>query len=282
MTRSKIQQAKALLLHELHHNGKMLVLPNIWDPLGAALLESLEYPAIATASASIAFTNGYIDGENMPFNEVVIQLNKIVKSVNIPVTADIENGYASSDTKFRKNIEMIINSGVVGINIEDTNKHSGALFPIEIQCQRIGMIRNISEAMGTALFINARTDVYIKGNDFITDEEKFEETLKRGKAYMDAGADCIYPIVMKQKKDIQNLISALQCPVNILALPGVSDLKSLNEIGVARVSLGPGFLKIALQAMKKLALKLKSHEGMDEIIGNEITSDSIVNLITKK
>ncbi|HEY5392116.1 MAG TPA: isocitrate lyase/phosphoenolpyruvate mutase family protein [Hanamia sp.] len=282
MTNSKIQQAKALLLHELHHNGKMLVLPNIWDPLGAALLESLEYPAIATASASIAFTNGYIDGENMPFNEVVIQLNKIVKSVNIPVTADIESGYANSDAEFRKNIEMIINSGVVGINIEDTNKQSGALFPIEIQCQRIGLIRNISEAMGTSLFINARTDVYIKGNDFITDEEKFEETLKRGKAYMDAGADCIFPIVMKQKKDIQNLISNLQCPTNILALPGVPDLKILNEIGVARVSLGPGFLKIALQAMKKLALKLKSHEGMDKIVGNEITSDFIVNLMTKK
>src|SRR5665213_3577395 len=258
MTNSKIQQAKALLLHELHHNGKMLVLPNIWDPLGAALLESLEYPAIATASASIAFTNGYIDGENMPFNEVVIQLNKIVKSVNIPVTADIESGYANSDAEFRKNIEMIINSGVVGINIEDTNKQSGALFPIEIQCQRIGLIRNISEAMGTSLFINARTDVYIKGND------------------------CIFPIVMKQKKDIQNLISNLQCPTNILALPGVPDLKILNEIGVARVSLGPGFLKIALQAMKKLALKLKSHEGMDKIVGNEITSDFIVNLMTKK
>src|SRR5665213_2754646 len=157
MTNSKIQQAKALLLHELHHNGKMLVLPNIWDPLGAALIENLEYPAIATASASIAFTNGYDDGEKMPFNDLLTLLTKIAKSVNIPVTADIESGYANTDAELQKNMEMLINTGIVGINIEDTNKQSGDLYTIERQCQRIRLIRKVSEDMGIQLFINART-----------------------------------------------------------------------------------------------------------------------------
>ena len=282
MSNNKIQQTKAQQLHALHSNAKMLVLPNIWDPLGAALIENLEYPAIATASASIAFTNGYDDGENMPFNDLLTLLTKIAKSVNIPVTADIESGYANTDAELQKNMEMIINTGIVGINIEDTNKQSGNLYTIERQCQRIRLIRKVSEDMGIQLFINARTDVYIKGNSFVTEEEKFEEIIKRGEAYVNAGADCIFPIVMKQKHEIRNLISALKCPVNILALPGVPDLKSLNEIGVARVSLGPGFLKIAIKSMKELAEKLKNYEGLDKIIGNEITSNYIVNLITKK
>lgn len=281
MSSNKTQQTKAQLFHALHHNGKMLVLPNIWDSLGAALIESLEYPAIATASASMAFTNGYTDGENIPLNDLLTQLAKIASSVNIPVSADIESGYANSDAELQKNIELIINTGVVGINIEDTDKQTGSLFPVEMQCKRIGIVKKVSVDMGIPLFINARTDVYIRGNDFVTDEEKFEETLKRGKAYMNAGADCIFPIVMKQKQDIENLIFALQCPVNILALPGIPDLKTLNEMGLARVSLGPSFLKIAIKAMKQMAVKLKNLEGMEEIIKNEITSDYLANLISK-
>lgn len=277
-----IQQKKAQLLHELHHNGKMLVLPNVWDTLGAALLESLDYPAVATASAAIAFANGYTDGEKIPFNELLKVLDKIVKHVNVPVTADIESGYGHSDDELQRNIERILEAGVVGINIEDTNKQSDRLFSVEAQSRRISLIRKVSDAREIPLFINARSDVYIRGNEFVDEEEKFEEALKRGKAYINAGADCFFPILMKRNQDIRELISALRSPVNILALPGVPDLKTLNEMGVARVSLGPGLLKIAIRAMKQSALRLKNYEGMDEITGNEITSDYLVNLLTKK
>src|SRR5258705_13701523 len=88
------QKEKAAKFRELHHTGKMLVLPNIWDPLGALLMESLEYPAIATASASVAFSNGYNDGENIPFNDLLTLLKRITTSVNLPVTAVIESGFA--------------------------------------------------------------------------------------------------------------------------------------------------------------------------------------------
>jgi len=282
MIDSKIQQTKALQFHALHHNGKMLVLPNIWDSLGASLLEKLEYPAVATASASIAFTNGFDDGENIPFIEVLKKLTQIVKSVNIPVTADIESGYADTHSELQKNIELIIKTGIAGINIEDTNKQSGKLFSIEEQCERIQLIKKVSSDMEVPIFINARTDVFIRGKDFVSDEEKFKETLKRGREYVNAGADCIFPIAMKQKNDIQNLVTTLQCPVNILAIPGIPDLKILKEIGVVRVSLGPSFLKIVIKAMKQLAIKLKNYEGMNEIEENDVTTDYLKELVNGK
>ena len=102
------QQEKAKQFYNLHHSGRVLILPNIWDPLGANLLESLNYPAIATASASVAFTNGYDDGQKISFDSVVAILKKIVSSVNIPVSADIESGFAENDQQLTENIKELI------------------------------------------------------------------------------------------------------------------------------------------------------------------------------
>lgn len=136
--------------------------------------------------------------------------------------------------------------------------------------------------MGISLFINARTDVYIHGNEFEIAEAKLEETIKRGLAYKNAGADCFYPIVMRREQDIKKTVEQLQMPVNILTIPGIPDLNILNQIGVARVSLGPSFLKIAIKAMKELAIKLSKFEGLSEITENEITSDYLKNLVAQK
>ena len=116
------QQEKAKQFHNLHHAGKLLIFPNVWDCLGAILLESLSYPAIATASASVAFANGLDDGENISFDALLTILKKIVTSVNIPVSADIESGYAENEIQLGENIKRLIETGIVGINIEDTDK----------------------------------------------------------------------------------------------------------------------------------------------------------------
>lgn len=276
------QKQKTERFRKLHHNGKMLILPNIWDTLGALLLENLDYPAIATASASIAFVSGYDDGENIPFADLLKLLKKIAGSVNIPVTADVESGFANCSNNLQKNIELLIETGIVGINIEDTDKKNNNLFPIKTQCQRISLIKKVAAETGIPLFINGRTDVYLKGKDFGSEKEKFNETLKRGKAYMNAGADCFFPVLMTQKTSIQNIITELNCPVNIIAIAGVPDLKTLNELGVARVSLGPGFLKTAIKAMKEIAEKLKNYEGIEEITANEITTDYLKRLVDNK
>lgn len=273
------QKQKAKLFHELHNSGKMLLFPNIWDPLGAIMLEELGYPAIATASASVAFTNGYKDGENIPFDYFLTVLKRIVNSVKIPVTADIESGYASDNSQFENNIKQLIATGIVGINIEDTDKKTNSLLPVDIQCERIRMIKNISTELGVPLFINARTDVYIHGND--PPETRLINSIQRGLAYKNAGVDCFFPLAIRQKTDIQELVQQLQMPVNILFLPGVPELTVLNELNVTRVSFGPGFLKIAIKAMKDIALKIKNKSDLSEIAGNEITSDYLTNLVSK-
>jgi 2-methylisocitrate lyase-like PEP mutase family enzyme len=275
------QKEKAVLFHELHHNGELLILPNIWDPLGALLLESLGYKAVATASASIAYSNGYYDGENIPFADVLATCRRIVKSVNAPVTADIESGYADSEAQLHDNILQLLDTGVVGINIEDTNAGTHSLNALEVQCRKISLIRKIADAKGIPLFINARTDVYIHSNLFGTPEEKLQETLKRGEAYKDAGADGFYPILMNQPGDIEQVVKQIQLPVNVLTIPGIPGLDTLHSMGVARLSLGPSFLKVAIRAMKHAAEALKSHQGLESIINNEVTSDYLKVLISK-
>ena len=275
------QQEKAKRFYDLHHSGKLLILPNVWDCLGANLLESLHYPAIATASASVAFTNGFDDGQRISFDVVLAILKRITGSVSVPVSADIESGFAYNDEQLKQNIKQLLATGIVGINIEDTDKESNSIVPIEVQCEKIKLIKKVSEEMGVSLFINARADVYLRGKDFDTPELKFEEALKRGGAYKAAGANCFYPIGMTRREDIKRMVDQLQMPVNILTIPGIPELSVLNDIRVARVSLGPSFLKIAIKALKNLAIKLQNFEGLSDITENEITSAYVKDLVNK-
>src|ERR1035437_653795 len=265
-TQKSLQLEKAHLLKQLHIYGDLLVLPNIWDPLGAIMLERLGYPVIATASASIAFSNGYPDGEKIPFKHMLLILQKIVQSVKVPVTADIESGYAKNNTILKENIKQLIDTGIAGINFEDSHHADERLISIEEQYEKIKIIR---------------TDVMLKANQ-LTDKEKLAEVLLRGKAYRDAGADCFYPILLKKKEDIVTVIKAANLPINILLLPGIPDFETLKNIGLSRISLGPGFLKTAINAMKNIAENLLHYEGMQEVVDNPVTTAYLNNLISKK
>jgi 2-methylisocitrate lyase-like PEP mutase family enzyme len=281
MITENFQSQKEKLFHQLHHNNELLILPNIWNPLGAKLLEEIRYKAVATASASIAYANGYQDGENISFDELIFILKRIVKSVNIPVTADVESGYAPNNSLLKENIKRLINTGIAGINFEDSRHDEQKLFSKEEQSEKINIIKKTASENGSNLFINARTDVFIKQND-LSKEEKLAEAIERGKAYKNAGADCFYPIFLKEKEGIETIMKEVSLPVNILMVPGIPDFSALKEMGVARISLGPGFLKFAINSMKNIAEKLLKYEGMEEITGNLVTTDYLKNLISKK
>ncbi len=275
------QKEKAVLFHQLHQTGELLILPNIWDPLGALLLSSLDYKAVATASASIAYSNGYFDGEKIPFSSVLAICHNIVNSVNLPVTADIEAGYADDDEQLNENISRLLDTGIVGINIEDTDTRTHTLHSVEVQCKKISQIRQVADERDIPLFINARTDVYIHTEIFATPEARVKESLYRGAAYQQAGASGFYPILMNQPLEIEQVVKQVQLPLNVITIPGIPDIQSLQDMGVARLSLGPSFLKIAVRAMKNLAEALKNQQGLEDITGNEVTSDYLKQLINQ-
>jgi len=269
------------LFYQLHHNSEILVLPNIWNPMGALLLQDLGFKAVATASASIACSNGYQDGEKYPFNELVLLLKRITQSVSIPVTADVERGYAKNNIELKENIKRLVDTGILGINFEDSKHEEQKLVAKEEQAEKIHLIKNTASEMGSSLFINARTDVFLKQNN-LSKEEKLNEAIQRGKLYKDAGADGLYPIFLKEQQSIKSIIDEVQLPINILMLPGIPGFAALKEIGVARVSLGPGFLKYAINSMKDVANKLLNYQGMEEITNNPVTSDYLNKLISNK
>lgn len=268
MLQENIQPEKGKILQDLHQNGKLLILPNIWEVSGAAMLENIGYPAVATSSSAIANSNGYDDGEKIPFNDLLHILERIVRSVNVPVTADVESAYAKDNATLAENIKKLIGTGIAGINFEDSHHDEQKLIPEDEQCEKIFLIKKTASEMGMPLFINARTDSYI--NTYISSEEKLSETIKRGKAYKEAGANCLYPITLKDKKDIETIIKEVDLPVNILLLAGIPDFNELKEIGVTRLSLGGNFIKFAISAMKNVAGKLLKFEGMNDITQNEL------------
>ena len=281
MLPGNLQSEKEKQFYQLHHNGKLLILPNVWDVSGASMLENIGYPAVATSSSAIAASNGYNDGQKLPFNDLLHILRRIVSSVNVPVTADVESAYADNNTTLAENIKKLADTGISGINFEDSHHDEQKLIPLDEQCEKISLIKKVSLENGTPLFINARTDSYIKSNQ-LSKEEKLSETIKRGKAYKEAGADCLYPIFLKDKKDIETIIKEVGLPVNILLDAGIPDFNELKKIGVARLSLGGNFIKFAINAIKTVAEKLLNYEGMEEITTNPVTTDYLNKLISKK
>lgn len=247
--RSQNDRAEQLL--SLHSNGEMLVLPNVWNPIGARILAKKGYPAVATASAAIAASLGYQDGEKIKRSTLIDIIGGIARSVDVPVTADIETGYGESLSDLEATLEQVIESGVVGINLED-GQEGGGLRAVEDQCRRISTIRQVAVRHGIHLVINARIDSYLSAM-FSSSEEATEEVVARAKAYCAAGADCIYPIGPGDEATVRLLRKRIASPLNILASPKAAPLPVLRELGVNRVSFGPFLLWSCLRTFTDIA-----------------------------
>ena len=265
---------KAERLRALHHGSRILVLPNIWDPGGARMMEWLGYPAVATASASVAYALGYDDGQQITLAAMVDIVGRISAAVDVPVTADMEWGYAEQPSDVADNMRQVLRAGAVGVNLEDSVREGEIMFPIEFQSARIRAVREMARQEGTPLVINARTDVYwprVSG----TEAEKFDQAVRRAKAYLEAGADCIYPIIMGDLTTLKRLHEAIRAPLNVLAPTCRATLRELEEAGIARLSLGPALMWASLTVMRKIAVELQSYGSFDLFTRDMITTDDI-------
>lgn len=219
---------RASELRALHVPGSPLVLPNIWDAASARAVEEAGFPVIATGSAAVARVLGYPDGEGTPVGEMMAAIARVVRAVDVPVTADVERGYALKPAEL---VERLLATGAVGCNLEDSLPVRGEMVDPAEQADFLAEVR---AAAGDALVINARVDAYLRG------PAPREEVLARGRRYLEAGADCVYPIGLADEEEIRALAAGLGGPVNVLFRPEAPELGRLAELGVARISFGGG------------------------------------------
>jgi 2-methylisocitrate lyase-like PEP mutase family enzyme len=256
---SNIQKEKADLFLKYHHDKEILVLLNSWDIGSSKLIEACGYKAIATTSMGIAASFGYPDCQVIQLSEMIDTITGIVHGVQVPVTVDIEAGYGNTINEIIDSVKKIIATGIVGINIEDSIDLNPVLIDEMEFCERISAIRALSDSLGFHLVINARTDSFYTSAR--SPRENLSESIKRGNKYREAGADCIFVQPVWQKETIATLVKEINAPVNILANPGMGagippSVSELQDLGVARLSLGSGLMKATLALIKKVADEL--------------------------
>ncbi|MBS1746901.1 MAG: isocitrate lyase/phosphoenolpyruvate mutase family protein [Bacteroidetes bacterium] len=245
---------------KLHHDPEILVLLNSWDTGSSRLIEACGYKAIATTSMGIAASLGYPDCEVIQLNELIGIVSKIVNRVKVPVTVDFEAGFGKNTNEIIESINKIIATGIVGINIEDSIDLNPTLIDENEFCERISSIRSLSTALGFHLVINARTDSFY--TSYGSTKEKLAESIRRGNKYREAGADCIFVQPVAEKEIIATLVKEIDAPINILANPGIGSgilppsVSELQDMGVARLSMGSGLMKASLALIKKVAEEL--------------------------
>jgi 2-methylisocitrate lyase-like PEP mutase family enzyme len=222
----------AAIFHRLHDGPDPLLLPNAWDAGSARLMESLGARAVATTSAGLAWTLGYPDGDALPVRMLVSSVAAIARAIRAPLTVDVESGYSDDPPAVEEMVARVVEAGAVGINIED-----GAGAP-DLLCLKIERARRAGEHFGIDLFVNARTDVYLRG--LAPDGKRVEETLARARLYRNAGASGLFVPGLRESIEIKAIAAEAGLPLNVMAVPGLPAAAELAQFGVRRLSAGSG------------------------------------------
>jgi 2-methylisocitrate lyase-like PEP mutase family enzyme len=243
---SNANSAQAKAFHALHAPGQFLILPNAWDPGSARMIESVGAKAIATTSSGLGWSCGYPDGSAIPVPVLASAVAAIARIVSVPVSVDIEGGYAADPDAVGRHVAAIVDAGGVGINLEDGND------PPELLVRKIAAARKAGERAGVALFINARTDVYL--HSLVPKEKAVEESIARAARYRDAGCDGIFVPGVIDPASIKAIAAAVApLPFNAMVRPGLSDGATLRGLGVRRLSAGGAIAMGSLSLTRKLA-----------------------------
>ncbi|MEO8671417.1 MAG: isocitrate lyase/phosphoenolpyruvate mutase family protein [Tahibacter sp.] len=253
MTRSEHQIQQATRFAQLHKAGNPLLLFNIWDAGSARACASAGAAAIATGSWSVAAAHGVADGEVLPLALVMANLQRIADSVDLPVSLDLESGYGSTARQVGDNVAQAIAHGAVGINMEDQIAGVGEMYTIEQQCERLAAARAAADQAGLALFINARTDAFLLAERAQHSAEMLDATLERASAYAAAGASGIFVPGLADPALIGKFCKLCTLPTNIMMGSQSPPPAQLAQLGVARISHGPGPYRLAMQALTEAA-----------------------------
>lgn len=262
--------AKARAFLDLHHAAQILVLPNAWDAASARIFEEAGFPAVATTSAGVAISLGYPDGEYISREEMVGVVRRIAAAVSVPVSADMEAGYAGTAAGVAETAGAVLAAGAVGMNFEDgTRDPAKPLAALEAQIEKIRAIRQAVDSLGVHLVLNARTDVFLA--QVGEPVSRASEAIRRANAYREAGADCLFIPGVADAEIIALLARSIHGPINILAGPTTPPAPELEQLGVARVSTGSGPMRAALTTTRDLARALRQTGDASGFLKGAIT-----------
>jgi len=256
--------AKSRRLRELLQAPEIVIMPGAFNVLSALLFQHLGFQAVQGSSAGIANAMGYPD-LGIGRDRTVAVTKEMVAAVSVPVNADGEDGFGGPE-EVQETVRQFVAAGAAGMNMEDGVE--GGLASLDAQLEKIAAFMEARQAMGSEFLLNARVDAFVKMRE--ERGEALKEAIRRGQAYAEAGADSVFFFGPHQPDEIGTLAKEVPAPVSVLAAPGVPGAAELERLGVARVSYGSMFLRVAVGAVERAArevLELKTHELMGDAIG---------------
>jgi len=270
---------KSRRLRELVRAPEILVMPGAYDVLSALLFQQLGFEAIQGTSGGIAAALGCPDGEVMS-RDLFVQISaSLAAAVSVPVNADGEKGYGDEEG-VKETVRLLIAAGLAGMNLEDSEaKGRAGLVELAQQLRKIKSVMDVKRELGSEFFLNARVDSF----HVVTDDPKraLDEAIRRGNAYAEAGADCIFYLFLHSAETIGRLAKEVKAPISILAGPQSPSVSELQDLGVARVSYGSGFMKAAITGTKKLAQEILE-KGTCSLLKDGMQTPEINALVTRK
>jgi 2-methylisocitrate lyase-like PEP mutase family enzyme len=234
----------------LHEGPAILVLPNAWDVISARVYEDAGFPAVATSSAGLANSLGYADGNVLDVDLHLATLERIVRALDVPLSADVESGYAPDTASLAQFVRRLAQTGVAGYNLED-GLYESEVFPIEQAAERVAAAKEAAPDV----FLNARTDIYLA--HIGSPAKRFEATVERLRAYAKAGADGVFVPGIADAETIRRIAAAVTLPLNVLAGPTIPDAAALQRLGVRRVSVGSSVMRRTLGVLREIAHELR-------------------------
>ena len=239
----------------MHKERKMFVLPNAWDAGSAVVFERAGFAAVATSSAGIAYSLGCPDGETITFDELLYVVERMAQRIGIPLSVDAERGYAETPEGVKENAKKLLEAGAVGFNIED-GLPDGTLSPLDFQLDKITALVELKRETGLDFVINARTCAYWL--NVAGEEGNFEIALKRGNAFADAGADCVYVPGALSEEIAAKLVRGIKAPLNVILNGAFHDFAKLETLGVRRLSVGSSPARFIYGQAIEMSLALRA------------------------